>query len=175
MNLIFQFQDVQLARQVGADLLQALGHVERLQEVLARFQGQVDHLRDDVGQLARIAHVHRVDVGFFGESLVQIDGLFEHRQDGPYQRLDVRALLEGFRQCNHIRHQIRHVLGVFEDFYPLDALHDGAGAAVGQADRAGDNDFGAYLVEVFRFGKFIRLGVVLCDNDEGPILLNGDF
>ncbi|OQA96453.1 MAG: hypothetical protein BWY25_02248 [Chloroflexi bacterium ADurb.Bin222] len=100
LDLILQLQDVQLARQLRADLLQPLNRVEGLQNLLALLDVQIHHLRDEIRQRPRLLDIHRVDVSFLRQAVVEMHDLLEHRQHSAHQRFDQRRvrrrLLDGF-------------------------------------------------------------------------------
>ncbi len=85
MDLIFEFENVQFFRQQNREALQAILRTEGLQQFLLDGHIHLDRRRDQIGQPARLGHVHGVHVGVFRQGPIELDHLLEQGQHGAHQ------------------------------------------------------------------------------------------
>ena len=87
--LALELVDLDLAGQEVGDQLQALGDVDRLEQLLALFGGHVRAVGDHVGQQAGLGDVARGDGRLGRHGRTRLDVLLDLRLDGAHQRLDL--------------------------------------------------------------------------------------
>ncbi len=155
--------DVQLlefAVQNFGHAVQAIEHVEVLEQFLLVFHGNLQIGGDGVGKLGRIVDAGRGDHGVVVQVLRELDVLLEKSVDAPNSLIDLR------RRLGPHRHQPQggaieaFFAGELHDFGALHALHQDANIAVRQLHALHD------VGERADGKNLLRLGIV----DRGVVL-----
>ena len=142
--------------------------VQRFEELLPLRKLEVEDVRQQIGQAARLLFVQRGHVGVFGQVGVQIDDLLEERQHRPHQRLARHIVAFIFVERHTADAQIRFGVDQLDDADALDALHQHGGAAVGHPQHAADIHRCAYRVKIRERGVG-QLRVALRHDQQRPL------
>ena len=148
LNLVFQLQHFQLAREDGVDLVQPGDRIQRLQDLLANRKREVHRRGDEVGEPAGLAHVQGEGIGLVGQRVVQLDDFLEDRQHGAHERF--RGQAPFFRLVERLRAHadVGLPLYILDNLHPPPPLGEQAGRIVGHAQGAPNSHLGADVENV---------------------------
>ena len=172
LDLPLELEDLDLACQEVADELEALGHVDRLEQLLALLGRHVGAVGDHVGQQPGLGDVASGDGGLGRDRRAVGDVLLDLGLDGPHQGLDLDTGLAGLGDLLDDGPEVRVDLGEAADMQPTLSLDDGPDGPVLELDDLGDLRQGADGVELGRVGDVLLLSLAL--GDEGDRTAVGD-
>jgi hypothetical protein len=162
-----ELEDLDLMGEEVRHELEALDHVDRLEQLLALLGRHVRAVRDHVGQQPGLADVARGDGGLRRDRGSVRDVLLDLRLDGLHEGLDLEPIGRGVGHDLDRGAQIRLGLVEAAQVQTRLTLDDGADGTVLELDDLGDLGERPDLVELGGVVDVLLLGLTLRDECDG--------
>ena len=173
-DFLLYLQQLDLPREQLVHALEPQARMDDLQDFLGLLQLQVQVRRHQVRQAARVIQVPRDDQHLLGQGLPQGHGLFQGLLHAAHEGVQLQIWRLHLRLGQGLHAGLEQVFrfGEVLHAHPLQALHQGADAAVRQLEHPHDEGRRAHLVEILGPGV-VHLHLLLRQQQDHAVLHQG--
>ena len=173
-DFLLHLQQLDFPRQQLIHALEAGEGLGDLQDFLKLLGFQFQVGGHEIRKTAGAFQIGGDDEHILGHGLAQGHGLFQGLLHGAHEGIRLQCWGHAFGLGDRLHPSFEQLFGLREILHPhaLDALHQGADAAVRQLEHAHDECSGPDLIKVIRT-RVIRLHLLLAEQQDHPALHQG--